>query len=102
LPPYNFSDIITDSGPGTGFASGTVPGQIGICVCPGDGCQTLVLALKLPIEKKKQMKIVEAVKILSLKFIMNAYSTLDAIKFHANYHPLLGKSGLKKNRTKEI
>src|SRR5438876_11749682 len=38
----------TASGPGTGCASGTAPGQIGTCVCPGDGCQTFVCALRPP------------------------------------------------------
>src|SRR5690348_18453510 len=32
------------SGPGTDWASGGVPGQIGICVCPADGCQTTFFA----------------------------------------------------------
>src|SRR5207244_12857502 len=44
----------TASGPGTGCASGTAPGQIGTCVCPGDGCQTFVCALRLPHAKTMQ------------------------------------------------
>src|SRR2546427_5570912 len=45
----------TASGPGTGGASGTAPGQIGTCVCPGDGCQTFVCALSLPQAKTMQV-----------------------------------------------
>ena len=32
----------------TGAASGTVPGHIGTCVCPGDGCHTDFCALRPP------------------------------------------------------
>src|SRR5204863_1120609 len=45
----------TASGPGTACASGTAPGQIGTCVCPGDGCQTFVCALRLPHAKTMQV-----------------------------------------------
>src|SRR5438093_9009348 len=45
----------TASGPGTGGASGTAPGQIGTCTCPGDGCQTFVCALRLPHAKTMQV-----------------------------------------------
>jgi hypothetical protein len=41
-------EFVTYSGPGTGCASGTAPGHIGICVCPDDGCQAFVCALKPP------------------------------------------------------
>src|SRR5580692_9449031 len=38
--------LVTYSGPGTCWriASGGVPGQMGTCVCPGEGCQTFVCA----------------------------------------------------------
>src|SRR6187401_2331650 len=45
----------TASRPGTGCTSGTAPGQIGTCVCPGDGCQTFVCALRLPHAKTMQV-----------------------------------------------
>src|ERR1051325_12242920 len=45
----------TASSPGTGCTSGTAPGQIGTCVCPGDGCQTFVCALRLPPAKAMQV-----------------------------------------------
>jgi hypothetical protein len=38
----------TDSGFGLGIASGTAPGQMGTCVCPGDGCQESASAISLP------------------------------------------------------
>src|ERR1051325_3195863 len=38
----------TASGPGTGCAAGATPGQIGTWVCPGDGFQTFVCALRVP------------------------------------------------------
>jgi hypothetical protein len=40
-----------------GCASGTLPGQIGICTCPADGCQTTVFpyALPHPANKNKAM-----------------------------------------------
>jgi hypothetical protein len=41
-------EFVTYSGPGTGCASGTAPGHIGICVCPGDGCQPFVCARRPP------------------------------------------------------
>jgi hypothetical protein len=34
--------VIAISGPAAGCRSGAAPGQMGICVCPGDGCQTEV------------------------------------------------------------
>src|SRR5436190_13440285 len=44
LPATRFLLVVICSGPGTGCASDTVPGQIGNCVCPGDGCQRFVCA----------------------------------------------------------
>src|ERR1700733_1584664 len=46
--------FVTYSGTGTGCASGTAPGHIGICVCPGDGCQTDVCALTPPDANRTQ------------------------------------------------
>src|SRR6266403_5959230 len=40
--------IVATSGPVTGWGSGTVPGHIGTCVCPGEGCQPGVCALRPP------------------------------------------------------
>src|SRR5690242_17258360 len=40
--------FVTYSGPETGCGSGTAPGHIGNCVCPGDGRQTFVCAFRLP------------------------------------------------------
>src|SRR3984893_6056329 len=51
LPPgrKSFPDVSAYSGPATGCGSGAAPGQIGTCVCPGDGCQVVrCCALKLP------------------------------------------------------
>src|ERR1051325_11525850 len=48
----------TASSPGTGCTSGTAPGQIGTCVCPGDGCQTFVCALRLPHATTTQRAII--------------------------------------------
>ena len=48
LPATRSTNVLTYSGPGTGCASGTAPGHIGTCVCPGDGCQTGVCALRPP------------------------------------------------------
>jgi hypothetical protein len=41
---------------GWAAASGGVPGQMGICTCPGDGCQTFVCALKQRHAKRAQVK----------------------------------------------
>src|SRR5579864_5064584 len=38
LTPLSFTTP-ANSGPGIGLVSGGVPGQIGIWVCPGEGCQ---------------------------------------------------------------
>lgn len=40
--------VVMSSGPGMGCASGAAPGHIGSCVCPGDGCQAGVWALRPP------------------------------------------------------
>src|SRR5579863_4316624 len=49
LPATRELESLPDvSGPGTGWASGGVPGQMAIWVCPGDGCQTLVWAFAAP------------------------------------------------------
>ena len=48
LPATNSVTVLEISGPATGCASGAVPGHIGTCVCPGEGCQTGVCALKEP------------------------------------------------------
>ena len=40
--------VVATSGPSARRASGTDPGHIGSCVCPGDGCQTGVCARKSP------------------------------------------------------
>lgn len=37
--------------------SGTAPGQICICLCPDEGCQTFVCALKRPHARMKQINI---------------------------------------------
>ena len=41
----SFVSVVTVSGPGKGRASGGVPGQIGTCECPADGCHTVCWAL---------------------------------------------------------
>src|SRR6266566_3789154 len=48
ISPSFPDDVVVTSGPATGCASGAVPGQIGTCVCPGDGCQAGVCALRSP------------------------------------------------------
>src|SRR5579859_1680981 len=55
LPATRWSfTVVTYSGPGTGCASGTAPGHIGCCLCPGDGCQTGACALRPPNENITQ------------------------------------------------
>ena len=48
--PLGDNTFVTYSGPGTSWAcaSGTAPGHIRTCACPGDGCQTFVCALRRP------------------------------------------------------
>src|SRR5579883_2111713 len=41
----DFGSSFPYSGPGSGCAPGGVPGQIGICVWPADGCQTCACAI---------------------------------------------------------
>jgi len=45
--PVAEGTFVAYSGPGTGCGSGAAPGHIGTCVCPGEGCQTLVCACSL-------------------------------------------------------
>src|SRR5271157_5136241 len=40
--------VLATSGPATGCGSGTLPGHIGTCVCPADGCQVVCCALEPP------------------------------------------------------
>src|SRR6266566_7150977 len=54
ISPSFPDDAVVTSGPATGWGSGTVPGHIGTCVCPGDGCQTGVCALRPPHAKTTQ------------------------------------------------
>jgi hypothetical protein len=42
------SPVTAYSGPGKCCASGGVPGQIGICVWPKEGCQTELFACAIP------------------------------------------------------
>ena len=44
----SFPVVFATSGPATGCGSGTLPGHIGTCVCPGDGCHTGFCALRPP------------------------------------------------------
>src|SRR6185437_9567588 len=54
LPPTREPEsVFIVSGPGTACASGTVPGHIGICACPGDGCQICVCAIEAALHTKK-------------------------------------------------
>src|SRR5258708_4535740 len=48
ISPSFPDDGVVTSGPATGCGSGTAPGHIGTCVCPGDGCQAGVCALRPP------------------------------------------------------
>src|SRR5439155_8679302 len=58
----------TASGPGTGCASGTAPGQIGTCVCPGDACQTFVCARRPPnVNTTHRAKIKSFITIVQMK-----------------------------------
>src|SRR5580658_3811814 len=45
---HGFAVVSANSGPATGWGSGTLPGHIGTCVCPGDGCHTGFCALRPP------------------------------------------------------
>src|SRR5205807_6127681 len=45
---HSFPVVVANSGPATGWGSGTLPGHIGTCVCPDDGCHTGFCALRLP------------------------------------------------------
>src|ERR1700761_9250967 len=48
LPPMKYLGSVVvsmRSGPLAGRASGILPGQMGICVWPGDGCHVLACAL---------------------------------------------------------
>src|SRR5256885_8993972 len=65
----------TASGPGTGCASGTAPGQISTCECPGDGCQTFVCALSLP--HAKTMQVANNIFVLSLFMMLDGPGRVD-------------------------
>jgi hypothetical protein len=67
--PPGVKMFVTYSGPGTGCGSGTAPGHIGSCVCPGDGCQTLVCALKPP--QAKAMQITNTSLAVNLFIVLN-------------------------------
>src|SRR5438132_11152656 len=70
LPPTTQSVLDkTASGPATGCASGTAPGHISTCVCPGDGCQTFVCALRLPHAKTATKNIWVSVHIYSPAYL---------------------------------
>jgi hypothetical protein len=47
LPPISLVPVRVNSGPGIGCESGALPGQIGICACPAEGCQTADFACAL-------------------------------------------------------
>src|SRR6266849_9024998 len=44
----SFPVVTETSGPAAGCESGTAPGQIDTCVCPCDGCQAGVCAVRPP------------------------------------------------------
>jgi hypothetical protein len=46
MSPSFPDDVSTTSGPAAGWTSGGDPGQIGICLCPCDGCHTGSCALR--------------------------------------------------------
>jgi hypothetical protein len=46
-PIKSFVFLVSVSGPGTGFKSGAVPGHIGTCTCPAEGCHCIVFACAL-------------------------------------------------------
>src|ERR1700684_1504234 len=56
LPGIRFVETSAVSGPPVpaATASGTVPGHIGTCICPRDGCQTDVCAIKLTDQNTTQ------------------------------------------------
>jgi hypothetical protein len=48
ISPSFPDDGVATSDPTTGCASGTAPGHIGTCVCPGDDCQAGVCPFRPP------------------------------------------------------
>src|SRR4051812_32258861 len=57
--------VVSFSRPVRGCASGTGPGHIGNCVCPGVGCQARVCAVALPHATAKQAAKITALIIMS-------------------------------------
>jgi hypothetical protein len=62
----------------TGRESGTAPGQIGSWVCPGDGCQAIVCAPRLPNANTVQKAEIESfITILTAKYNQSPLQTRD-------------------------
>ena len=78
---YSFlGEILNVSGPVTGRTSGTTPGQIGVWVCPEDGCQAVVCAqrpLHTTKRKRAEKKNFMAISNLSLELLMSAWRSGD-------------------------
>ena len=65
--------FVSSSGVATSTASGGVPGQIGTWVCPGEGCQAGVCALR-----PTDVNTMEREKIRALVTIETAYTETSA------------------------